>query len=53
MSTVANDPSASGFTGAVFDGHYLYFVPTGVNLLRFDAREPGPMPTAIHGGSFY
>jgi hypothetical protein len=53
MSTVANDPSASGFTGAVFDGHYLYFVPTGVNLLRFDAREPGPMPMAIHGGSFY
>jgi hypothetical protein len=53
MSTFANDPAASGFTGAVFDGHYLYFVPTGLNLLRFDAREPGPMPTAIHGGSFY
>ena len=49
------NPAASFYFGAVFDGEYLYLVPSGNGpVARFDARTPPSMPNlpAFHG-SFY
>jgi hypothetical protein len=54
-------PGATGsvgfYNGAVFDGQYVYLVPSGTNLaVRFLARTPASMPAlysfGFHG-SFY
>jgi hypothetical protein len=52
------DPTAHGeYQGAVFDGRYVYFVPSnngnpsGV-VVRFDALTPNALPTG-YGASFY
>jgi hypothetical protein len=44
------------FAGAIFDGRYLYLVPTYPHVAaRFDAKTPPSMPAAFPGGagSFY
>jgi hypothetical protein len=60
-STFETQPldNAMGFMGAVFDGQYLYFVPStsagiGGIVPRFDARMPPKMPSApdFHGSFF-
>jgi hypothetical protein len=60
-STFETQPldNAMGFMGAVFDGQYLYFVPStgmaiGGIVPRFDARTPPKMPSApdFHGSFF-
>jgi hypothetical protein len=45
---------ARGFSGAVFDGRYLYFVPKrGAVAARFDAKNPPAMPRLpAFSGSF-
>jgi hypothetical protein len=49
---------AKGYAGALFDGRYLYFVPTGDGTVgsglvaRFDAKSPPSMPS-FYSGSFY
>jgi hypothetical protein len=44
--------SSGSFIGAVFDGQYVYPVPTaGGNALRFDAKTPPSMPKG-YSGSF-
>ena len=48
FDTSAGGPSTSGkgFEGAVFDGRYVYFVPTNNGIVaRFDAKMPPSMPT--------
>src|SRR5262249_39647777 len=48
----ALDAGCKGFQGAVFDGRYLYFIPSAASVVaRFDAREPRSPPPS--GGSFY
>jgi hypothetical protein len=44
--------ATGGFWGAVFDGQYVYFMPSfGSYAVRYLARTPkGPPP---FGGSFY
>jgi hypothetical protein len=47
--------NAKGFTGAIFDGHHLYFVPrTGGAVARFDAKQPPGLPAlpGFHGSFF-
>jgi hypothetical protein len=49
------NPDAAGYTGAVFDGEFLYLVPHANGIVaRFDAKSPAAMPAlpAFHG-SFY
>jgi hypothetical protein len=55
-STLAN---AEGFSGAVFDGQYMYFVPYNNSsfdgiVARFDAKTPPSMPKLpdFHGSFF-
>ena len=41
----STEPRARGFLGAVFDGHYVYFVPVGGDgtphsVVRYDTRVP-------------
>ncbi len=50
---------AKGFNGAIFDGHYVYFVPHDNGtpdglVVRFDAKTPASMPPlpAWHGSFF-
>jgi hypothetical protein len=52
VSTV--NPNAKGFTGAVFDGRYLYLAPaSGGIVARFDAKSPPAMPQLpAFSGSF-
>src|SRR5262249_41892644 len=39
------DANAKGFTGAVFDGRYVYLVPNIYSVVaRFDAKSPPSMP---------
>lgn len=46
------DPDAVGFTGAAFDGRYLFFVPNaGHTVARFDAKRPPSLPGLK--GSYY
>ena len=48
------DPAASGFEGAVFDGRFLYLVPTfGGVVARFDARSTSALPPGFAHGSFF
>lgn len=56
------DPNAYqlGFFGAAYDGRYLYLVPwtrngglSGSEIMRFDTKTPGWVPSTIHGGSFF
>jgi uncharacterized protein YfaQ (DUF2300 family) len=56
MTTV--NGAAQGFTGAAFDGRYMYFVPNknsvaydGV-VMRFDAKTPPSLPAGYAHGSF-
>ncbi len=45
---------ATTFGGGAFDGRYVYLVPFGSTVLaRFDARTRAPVPSTIHGGSFF
>jgi hypothetical protein len=47
--------AVSSFFGAVFDGRYLYLVPSiNGTVARFDAKEPGAMPDLpdFHGSFF-
>jgi hypothetical protein len=48
------DTNAKDFTGAIFDGRYLYFVPSkGGVVARFDARCPPQLPNLPYfQGSF-
>jgi hypothetical protein len=47
------DAGAAGYSGALFDGRYVYFVPYyGTVAVRFDAKEPASMPSG-YSGSFY
>lgn len=47
-------PNASRYSGATFDGQYIYLSPGGFGpALRFDAREAAPVPASYYGGSFY
>jgi hypothetical protein len=47
------DAGAGGYSGALFDGRYVYFVPfAGSVVVRFDAREPAALPSG-YSGSFY
>jgi hypothetical protein len=42
----------NGYRGAVFDGEYVYLVPSGRSVVtRFDAKSPPGMPglPAFHG----
>jgi hypothetical protein len=46
--------AAKAFVGAIFDGEYLYFVPSNSTAVaRFRARTKAPLPEFMHGGSFY
>ncbi|HWL87449.1 MAG TPA: hypothetical protein VNO21_16710 [Polyangiaceae bacterium] len=39
-------PKAAGFVGSVFDGRYVYLVPSyGGVVARFDARTPAALPS--------
>ena len=54
FDTSSVNSAAKGFTGAVFDGRYLYLVPSsGGVVARFDAKTPPSLP-ALPGffGSF-
>jgi hypothetical protein len=46
------DAGESGFTGAAFDGRYVYFVPQSGVFVRFDAKRPAGMPASWHGSFF-
>jgi hypothetical protein len=55
MDLTQIDPAAAAYTGAVFDGEFVYLVPHGNGVVaRFDAKSPGALPAlpAFHG-SFY
>jgi hypothetical protein len=42
------------YYGAVYDGQYLYLVPKGTWVARFDTKTPGSMPALTgYNGSFY
>jgi hypothetical protein len=47
----AVNPGAGGFTGAAFDGRYVYFAPSASTnvVARFDARTPPAMPPGFAG----
>jgi hypothetical protein len=45
FDTTGLSQSAHGFFGAVFDGEYLYLVPSGSTVVaRFDAKTPRSLP---------
>jgi len=47
------DPSATGFSGATFDGRYVYLVPNlGTTVASFDAKSPPSLPRQWNA-SFY
>jgi len=55
FDTTSVDSAAKGFTGAVFDGRFLYLVPATKGVVaRFDAKTPPSIP-ALPGffGSFF
>jgi hypothetical protein len=39
-----NDAGALVFRGAAFDGRFVYFLPVGTVVARFDARSPSAIP---------
>jgi hypothetical protein len=50
----ALNSAAQGFFGAVFDGEYLYLIPSQNNVVaRFRARSPRATTVPYNGGSFY
>lgn len=52
ISTV--NASATSYFGAIYDGQYLYFIPKGTWVARFDTKTPGAMPALpAFNGSFY
>jgi hypothetical protein len=38
-AAATSDPALKGFQGAVTDGRYVYFVPYGSNILRYDTTK--------------
>jgi hypothetical protein len=53
FDTASLAAGAAGSAGALFDGRYVYFVPsTGSVVARFEAKEPASMPSG-YSGSFY
>jgi hypothetical protein len=47
------DASPTGYSGAIFDGQYLYLVPAGHEAVRFRAKTPAAMPhLPAFSGSF-
>lgn len=55
LDLTQTNPAAAGYTGAVFDGEFLYLLPHANGVVaRFDARTPAALPAlpAFHG-SFY
>jgi hypothetical protein len=49
-----SDPALSDFRGAVYDGRYLYLVPSNGVVARFEARRDVAMPCLpAFYGSFY
>ena len=54
LPTGLNNALLQDFSSAVFDGQYLYFVPAGSVVARFDTRSlPGTLPLPAFHGSFY
>jgi hypothetical protein len=55
FDTSTVNSAAKGFTGAVFDGRFLYLVPTtGGVVARFDAKAPSSLPALpSFFGSFF
>lgn len=56
FETSAVGAGANGFWGAVFDGRYMYLVPSDYDSIavRFDARNPPAMPKLPGwNGSFF
>ena len=50
--TTTLSASAQGYSGAVFDGRYVYLVPNATSLaVRFDAKSPPSLPS--FASSFY
>jgi hypothetical protein len=46
--------AATSYYGAVFDGQYLYLVPKGTWVARFDTKSPASMPSLpAYNGSFF
>lgn len=46
--------SAGRFSGGVFDGRYVYFIPAVNSLVvRFDANPPAPVSLPQWHGSFF
>jgi hypothetical protein len=50
FDTTSLNTNAIDFAGAVFDGRYVYLVPEGTLVARFDARAPAPLPTLGDSG---
>jgi hypothetical protein len=50
FDTTTINGNAVDFAGAVFDGRYVYLVPEGSVVARFDARAPAPLPTLGDSG---
>jgi hypothetical protein len=48
----AGASSASFFAGAIYDGRWLYLIPQGTWIARFDTKTPASMPPG-YSGSFY
>jgi len=47
-----NVPDAVGFSGAAFDGQYLYLVPrSGHTVARYKTTS-SKIPSTVYGGSF-
>ncbi len=48
------DAVATNFFGAVYDGRYLYLIPRGSTVARFDTKSPSSMPLLpAFNGSFF
>ncbi len=52
LDAMTINASAVGFVGAVFDGRFLYLVPTRGVVARFDAKTPPSLPVGYAHGSF-
>jgi hypothetical protein len=54
FDTATLNANAITFAGAVFDGRYVYLVPSGAGIVaRFDAKSPPSMPKLpAFSGSF-
>jgi hypothetical protein len=53
VSTAKNAPNAKGFSGAIFDGRYVYVLPSASTVIaRFDAKSPGSLPKRWNSSFF-